>query len=251
VFVGNYEIQTAEIKAKKVSEEPNSEKTKKTIVSTLGPPLLFGSFTVKDVDDYVDELVVKKYEEAGDRSKELHQFLFAKIYPRTDKSFNDQLKTMNNMGLTAPRPEDQEVMLKTLKVSLEGIVLLYLKKNLTNWNETDEADTEETSSSSSTTDVAGTKKKAGRRSGELGVNHKMEIARFKKICVTVANLRKDDSRKCWYDEGLKVAFKDYLKRKEAGTEEPVVQPKAGAKAPTVAANVGINFDTWTGEKIPV
>jgi len=128
VFVGNYDIQTAEIKAKKVSEKPNSEKTKKTIVSALGPPLLFGSFTVKEVDDCVDELVVNKYEKAGDRSKELHQFLFAKICPRTDKSFNDQLKTMNNMGLTAPRPEDQKDVLKTLKVSLEGIVLSCLKK---------------------------------------------------------------------------------------------------------------------------
>ena len=77
----------------------------------------------------------------------------------------------------------------------------------------------------------------------------MEIGRFKEISVSVAKLRKDESRKSWYDEGLKVAFKDYLKRKEAGTEETDVQPKAGAKAPTAAANVGINFDTWTGEKI--
>ena len=91
-------------------------------------PSLFGSFTVKEVDNHVDELEVKKCEDAEDRSKELHQFLFAKICPRTDKSFNDQLKKMNNMGLEAPGPEDQEEMLKTLKVSLEGIVLSCLKK---------------------------------------------------------------------------------------------------------------------------
>ena len=49
--------------------------------------------------------------------------MFAKIYPRTDKSFNDQLKKMNNMGLKAPREEDPEAMLKTLKVSFESIML--------------------------------------------------------------------------------------------------------------------------------
>ena len=97
--------------------------------------------------------------------------------------------------------------------------------------------------------MAGTKKKAGRRSGELGVNHKVEIGRFKKICATVAKLRKDVSRKSWYDEGLNVAFKDCLKRKEAGTEETNDQPKAVAPVTAAAANVGINFDNWTGEKM--
>jgi len=142
-------------------------------------------------------------------------------------------------------------MLKTSKVSLEGIVLLHLKKNLTKWNETDDADAEESSGHSSATEVAGTKKKAGRRSGDLGVNHKVETGRFKKICATVAKLRKDVSRKSWHDEGLNVAFKDHLKRKEAGTEDTNDQPKAVAPATAAAANVGINFDNWTGEKIAI
>jgi len=110
-----------------VHEEKNSGTSSNTVASTAGPSL-FGSFTVKEVDSHVDELEAKKCEEAEDRSKELHQFLFTKIYPRTDKSFNDQLKKMNNMGLKAPGTEDQEEMLKTLKVSLEGIVLSCLKK---------------------------------------------------------------------------------------------------------------------------
>jgi len=177
--------------------------------------------------------------------------LAAKIHPRTDKSFNDQLKKMNNMGLEAPGTEDQEEMLKTSKVSLEGIVLLCLKKNLNKWNETDCADAEETSGHSLATEVPGTKKKAGRWSGELGVNHKVEIGRFKKICATVAKLRNDVSRKSWCDEGLKTACNDHLKRKEAGTEDTNCQPKAVAPVTAAAANVGINFDNWTGEKIAV
>jgi len=56
-------------------------------------------------------------------------------------------------------------------------------------------------------------KKAGRRSGELGVNHKVETGRFKMICITVAKLRKDVSRKSWHNEGLNVAFNDCVKRK--------------------------------------
>jgi len=110
-----------------VCEEKNSGTSSNTVASAAGPSL-FGSFTVKEVDSHVDELEVKKCEEAEDRSKELHQFLFAKIYPRTDKSFNDQLKKMNTVGLDAPGEEDQKEMLKTSKVSLEGIVLLHLKK---------------------------------------------------------------------------------------------------------------------------
>ena len=147
-------------------QEKNSGTSSNTVASAAGPSL-FGSFTVKEVDSCVDELEVKKCEEAEDRSKELHQFLFAKIYPRTDKSFNDQLKKMNNMGLEAPGPEDQEEMLKTSKVSLEGIVLLHLKKNLNKWNETDDADAEETSSSSLATEVAGTKKRQEDGQGSL------------------------------------------------------------------------------------
>ena len=96
-----------------------------------------------------------------------HQFLFANVHPRTDKSFNDQLKKMNNMGLTAPRPEDQKDMLETSKVSLEGLVLLHLKKNIAGWNETDDADAEDTSSTSSTTEVEGTKKNEEESRGSL------------------------------------------------------------------------------------
>ena len=97
--------------------------------------------------------------------------------------------------------------------------------------------------------MPGTKKKAGRRSGELGVNHKVEIGRFKKICVTVAKLRNDVSRKSWHDEGLNAARNDCLKRKEAGTEDTNDQPKAVAPVTAADANVGINFDNWTGEKL--
>ena len=94
-------------------------------------------------------------------------------------------------------------------------------------------------------------KKAGRQSGELGVNHKVEIGRFKKICATVAKLRNDVSRKSWCDEGLNAAHNDHLKRKEAGTEDTNCQPKAVAPVTAADANVGINFDNWTGEKINV
>ena len=105
-------------------EEKNSGTSSNTVAPAVGPSL-FGRFTVEEVDSHVDELEAKKCEDAEDRSKELHQFLFAKICPRTDKSYNDQLKKMNNMGLEAPGPEDQEEMLKTLRVLLEGIVLLH------------------------------------------------------------------------------------------------------------------------------
>ena len=108
-------------------EEKNSGTSSNTVASAVGPSL-FGSFTVKEVDSHVDEPQVKKHEEAEDRSKESHQFLFAKIHPRTDESFNDQLKKMNTVGLDAPREEDQKEMLKTLKVLLEGILLSHLKK---------------------------------------------------------------------------------------------------------------------------
>ena len=79
----------------------------------------------------------------------------------------------------------------------------------------------------------------------------METGRFKKICATVAKLRKDVSRKSWCDEGLNVAFKDCLKRKEAGTEDTNDQPKAVAPVMAADANVRINFDNWTGEKIAI
>ena len=110
-------------------EEKNSGTSSNTVSPTVGPSL-FGRFTVEEVDSHVDELEAKKCEDAEDRSKELCQFLFAKIHPRTDESFNDQLKKMNTVGLDAPGDEDQKEMLKTSKVSLEGIVLLHLKKNL-------------------------------------------------------------------------------------------------------------------------
>ena len=139
-------------------KEKNSGTSSNTVAPVAGP-LMFGRFTVEEVDSCVDELEAKKCEDAEDRSKELHQFLFTKICPRTDKSFNDQLKKMNNMGLEAPGPEDQEEMLKTLKMLLEGIVLLHFKKNLTKWNETDDADAEKTSSHSLAKEVAGTKKR--------------------------------------------------------------------------------------------
>ena len=109
-------------------EESDSGTSSNTVAPAVGPSL-FGSFPVEEVDSHVDELEAKKCEEAEDRSKEF-QFLFAKIHPRTDESFNDQLKKMSNMGLEAPGPEDQEEMLKTSKVSLEGIVLSHLKKKL-------------------------------------------------------------------------------------------------------------------------
>ena len=79
----------------------------------------------------------------------------------------------------------------------------------------------------------------------------MEIGRFKKICATVAKLRKDVSRKSWCDEGLNAAHNDCLKRKETGTEDTNCQPKAVAPVTAADANVRINFDDWTGEKIAV
>ena len=108
-------------------EEKNSGTSSNTVASAAGP-LLFGSFTVKEVDSHVDELEAKKSEEAEDRSKELHQFLFAKICPRTDKSFNDQLKKMNNMGLEAPGPEDQEEMLNIKGVIGRHRVVVFKKE---------------------------------------------------------------------------------------------------------------------------
>ena len=79
----------------------------------------------------------------------------------------------------------------------------------------------------------------------------METGRFKKICVTVAKLRKDVSRKSWCDEGLNVAHEDCLNRKAAGTEETNDRPVAAAPAVAAAADPGINFDNWSGERIAV